>query len=199
MRYIEKNFYNGKKLMTSLLLVLILLGVTLGVWLVCRNPNWEYLYNPIVTQGFITDYYQKTILDVFLNAFIWTGILLMIIYFCGFSAISHIIAISMIFLRGLALGISISSTYLEYSSKGILIYLLVMMLHSVISSIVLVFATIDSLLQSNTILCTILERSSEVIRIKKYNLKFLMYLIIVLFSSIVDTCLLYLLIDRLFY
>ncbi|MGN1411171.1 MAG: hypothetical protein ACI4WH_01505 [Oscillospiraceae bacterium] len=198
MRYIEKDFCNGKKLITSLLLILILIGVIFGVWLVCSRSDWKYLLSPIMTQGLIKEYSQKTILEVFLNSFTWTGILLMIIYFCGYSAISHPITLGTIFFRGIALGISISSTYIEYQSKGVLIYLLLMMFNIIVSSIVLVFATMDSLIQSTTITCTILGRSSELFKIKKYNLKFLMYLTIITLSSIADTCLLYLFIDKVY-
>ena len=199
MRYIEKDFYNGKKLMTSLLLILILLGVSFGVWLVCNKSDWKYLYNPIVTQGFIKNFSQKTILDIFLSSFTWTTLMLGLIYLCGYSAISHIVNLGVIFFRGVALGISISSTYIEHHSKGILIYLLVMMFHTVVSSTVMVFATMDSLWQSNNIASTIMGHSSEMFRLKRYNLKFLVYVIIIALSSIVDTCLLYLFADRLYY
>jgi hypothetical protein len=192
MRHIQKSFCDGKKLLTTLLLALILLGVTLGVWLVCSESAWEYLYSPVITQGFIVDYSQKTILDVFIDSYVWTGILLVVIHLCGFCAIAQPLTIGFIFSRGVALGISISSMYLEYGSKGVLMYILAMMFHVVVTSIVLVFATVDSLGHSNLMLYTALERSFENFKLKKYNHRLIIRLVIVLLSSIMNTCLLHL-------
>jgi len=197
MRYAENSFCNGKKLMSILLLILTLCGVVCGIWLMLSHADWEYLHTNIITQGFTEDGSRKTLLDVFFNSLSWTSYTLILVYLCGYSAIAHPICLFLLFMRGVALGVSTATMYVEYGSKGILIFLLMVMLHAIISSMVLVFAVIQSLTQSTMIACNIFGRSSDLIRIQKYNLKFLLYAIIIILSSIIDTILTYLLTNRL--
>jgi len=67
MRYAENSFYNGKRLISILLLTLILCGVVCGVWLMHSNSEAVQLHNAVLTQGFVKDASYKTLLDVFLT------------------------------------------------------------------------------------------------------------------------------------
>lgn len=191
MRYVENSLNNGKKLTTALLLALVFCGIVFGVYLVWQHPNWELLHNKYISQGFIVESTSKTLLQVFLNAFSWTCYSLLIVYLSGYSAIGHPISLMLMLLRGIALGISMCMLYLDYRLKGILIFISLVMVHAVASTVVLAFATITSITQSTKIACTILGRSSDMIFLKRYNMRFLLYAIVVLISSIVDTILTY--------
>lgn len=197
MRYVDNSFGSGKKLISMLLLILMSIGVIGGVYLVCRHSNWDWLYSNYITQGFTEDTSSKTLLDVFLNAISWTGYILVIVYICGYSAIGHPVSLLMILSRGMALGVTVCKLYLDYSSKGIIIFILMVMVHAIVSTVVLMFATITSLTQSTVIACTILGRSSDTISLQRYNLKFLSYVSIIVASSIIDTILTYVFINRL--
>lgn len=197
MRYVENGFGNGKKLISILLLILIFCGVIGGIYLMWYHSNWDFIHTNFITQGFVEETSSKTLLNVFLNALSWTSYTLILIYLCGYSAIGHPVSLLLILMRGIALGISVCTLYLNYNSKGILIFISMVMVHAIASTMVLVFATITSLTQSTMIACTILGRSSDLIMLKKYNIKFLLYAIIVILSSVVDTVLTYVFYDTL--
>lgn len=197
MRYVDNSLGSGKKLISMLLLILMSIGVIGGVYLVCKHSNWDWLYSNYITQGFTEDTSSKTLLDVFFNSVLWTGYILVLVYVCGYSAIGHPISLLIMLSRGIALGVTVCKLYLDYGSKGILVFISMVMVHAIISTIVLMFATVTSLMQSTSIACTILGRSSDVISLKQYNLKFLSYISIIVASSIIDTILTYVFINRL--
>ncbi|MCC8068488.1 MAG: hypothetical protein LIO71_01835 [Ruminococcus sp.] len=197
MRYAENSFYNGKRLISILLLTLILCGVVCGVWLMHSNSEAVQLHNAVLTQGFVKDASYKTLLDVFFNAMSWTSYSLILLYLCGYSAISQPVSLFILFARGVALGVSSTTIYLEYGSKGILILLSMVMFHAVVSSVVLVFAVIQALMQSTMIAYNIFGRSFDSINVKRYNINFIVYAIVITVSSAIDTSLTYLLTNKL--
>lgn len=199
MRYAESNFYNGKKLISILLFTLILCGVVFGVWLMYSHSEVVQLHSAVLTQGFVEDTSYKTLLDVFLNAMSWTSYTLVLLYLCGYSAISHPVSLFLLFIRGVALGTSASITYIEFGSKGVLILISMVMFHAITSSIVLVFAVIQALMQSTMIAYNVFGRSSDLINIKKYNISFIVYAIVITLSSVVDTFLTYILTSKLLF
>lgn len=199
MRYPESNLYSGKKLISILLFILILCGVIFGVWLMYSNSEFVSLHSNVLTQGFTESTSNRTLLDVFFNSLSWTSYILILLYLCGYSAISHPISLFLIFTRGVALGTSASTIYIEYGSKGILILISMVMFHAITSSVVLIFAVMQSLMQSTTIAYNIFGRSSDLINIKRYNLKFMLYAIVIFLSSIIDTFLTYALTNKLLF
>jgi hypothetical protein len=197
MRYVEGSFTSGKRLTTMLLLVLVLCGVVFGVCLVWHYPHWSVLRAEYITQGFMESTSRRTLLDVFANGLVWTGCALLLTYLCGYSAIGHAFSLAVVFMRGVALGVTVSATYIDYAYKGILVILSMVTFHAVVTTLVLVFASIVSITQSTAVACAVLGRTSERVELKQYNLKYLKYSIVVVLSSIVDTLLTYLLCDRL--
>lgn len=177
-------------------LSLLVCGIVGGVYLVCEHPAWSYLRTAPMTQGFTESTSSKTLLDVFLNAFLWTGYTLVLTYLCGYSAIGHPISLLLLLVRGVALGVSASTTYVDYGYRGVLVLVSMVLLHAVVSTMVLVSATVSSLRQSTSIAYTLMGRSSEPSSIRRYSLRFLRYTGVVLASSLVDTALTYLLTDR---
>jgi hypothetical protein len=197
MRYVEDGFTSGKRLTTMLLLVLVLCGVVFGVCLVWHYPHWNLLRTEYATQGFLESTTKRTLLDVYTNALAWTSSALLIVYLCGYSAIGHALSLAVVFMRGVALGLTISATYVDYSSKGILVVVTMVVFHAVVTTLALVFATIDSIHQSTAVACSMLGRTSGRVVLRRYNLKFVKYAVVVVLSSAVDTLLTYLLCDRL--
>jgi len=127
----------------------------------------------------------------------WTSYSLILLYLCGYSAISQPVSLFILFARGVALGVSSTTIYLEYGSKGILILLSMVMFHAVVSSVVLVFAVIQALMQSTMIAYNIFGRSFDSINVKRYNINFIVYAIVITVSSAIDTSLTYLLTNKL--
>jgi hypothetical protein len=180
-----------------LLLVLVMCGEILGVCLVRNYPHWSVLRAEYITQGFMESTSRRTLLDVFTNGLAWTGSALLMVYLCGYSAIGHAVSLGVVFARGVALGVTISATYLDYDYFGILIVLAMVAFHAVVSTLVIVFATISSMKQSTAVACAVLGRTSERVVLRQYNLKYVKYAVVIVLSSVVDTLLTYLLCDRL--
>lgn len=193
MRYVEDTLHSGKTLLIILLLILICLGVCGGIWLVYHYPNCRYLYCDYATHGFMESYSKKTLLRVFFNSVSWTGYLLIFVYLCGYSAITQLLELLTLLFRGFAIGISAIATYMQYQSKGILIFLLMMLFNIVSSTIVLVYGVVHSMEQSTNIAYTILGKRYNPIDIKQYSIKFLMLFGILIAIGLIDTTITYLL------
>lgn len=191
MRYVENGIGISNRLTYILLTSLILCGVVGGVCLVCSHPELACLREGYMTQGFAVDSSSRTLLRVFVDALSWTGYSLLAIYLCGYSAIGHLMSLALLLLRGVALGVSTGILYMEYGFSGILTFVSMVMLHAVVTSMVLVSSTITSITQSTTIACTIVGHSSEVLNLRRYNVRFLAYTMVVVLSSIVETALTY--------
>lgn len=183
---------NDKKISILLLFGLIVLGIIIGTITFCTIPDNELLMNGLFNHGFIKIDSGQTMVDNFLIAFRNTSFLIVILFILGFGAVSQPIEAFVPFYRGVALGISVSFTYLQYGFKGFLVALLIILPHAVGSSIILILATRESIKSSNMFAgFAFVGRDSEKPnpQIKFYFIKFLVLLVLLMISSILDSVL----------
>ena len=146
----------------------------------------------LLNHGFIKINSGHSVADNFINSFRNTGFLIIILFILGFGAVSQPIEAFILFYRGVALGISVSYTYFHYGFKGFLIALLVILPHAVGSSIILILATRESIRSSNMFAGFAFagkgnDKANSQVRM--YFIKFIVLLVLLVISSILDSLL----------
>lgn len=113
------------------------------------------------------------------NSLIINYIFVGLIWGLGLSIIGVIFNIFLTYIKGFIIGFSISSIFLTYKYKGILMGLLYIFPHQIINIIVVCILTIYSIMFSHNLLTIIVSKS-----VKKNRLMLKKYVIILIFSVI---------------
>lgn len=113
------------------------------------------------------------------NSLIINYIFVGLIWGLGLSIIGVIFNIFLTYIKGFIIGFSISSIFLTYKYKGILMGLLYIFPHQIINIIVVCILTIYSIMFSHNLLTIIVSKS-----VKKNRLMLKKYVIILVFSVI---------------
>lgn len=172
-----------------LLFALILLGCLVGTIFFCVNDNLELINYEVINHGILKCCTDLTIFDYFILSFKSTAIILIVLYLASFSAISQPFVLIILALRGLAIGVSVSYVYSMYELKGLLITLLMIIPHSVVTSIITVVASREALRMAGCFTkFAFSEKCEDGIRVsmKTYVVKFLILMVALLIASTLD-------------
>ncbi|NMA79313.1 MAG: hypothetical protein GX967_01550 [Clostridiales bacterium] len=172
------------------LMVVMLLGVLIGSYLCASLGESGARTLSFITQGFLRSRTEQTLLQTLSASFFSSGLLVIISFATGFSAIGQPFTVFIPFFRGLGLGFSMSHLYWTTGFKGLLICLILILPSALISSLAIIIGTRESLKLSNFFLRYALGHSADdkdtgVVRL--YLTKFTILLIICGVGALVDS------------
>lgn len=171
---------------------IIMLGIISGsIFLIALNKtDKELVINQITT--FITNINNNNInnFNAFKNAFISNIIFISSIWILGMSIIGIIINIFTIYLKGFVIGFTLSSFFLVYKYRGLLISTIYLIPSSIINIIIILIIGVYSIILTNYLWKVIFLRDhSNNIRkfLKKYTIIFLISIIFIAISSLCES------------
>ena len=169
----------------------IVLGIISGtIFLLAINSNdKELVTNQII--NFITNVNENNInnFNAFKNSLVENIIFILIIWIFGMSVIGIIFNIFIMYLKGFVLGFTLSSFFLIYQYKGLLLGTIYLIPSMIINIIVTLIVGVYSIMLSIYLLKIIFmkDRSNNVKNfLKKYFIILLICLILVLISSLCE-------------
>ncbi|MDE6103165.1 MAG: hypothetical protein K2F60_01405, partial [Oscillospiraceae bacterium] len=83
-------------------------GVVAGSVMVCASDDLHTISRSIFTQNLLKTTEIKTLIEIYLNAFIPLATALILQYICGFSALGQPLTVAGIIYRGISTGIAAS-------------------------------------------------------------------------------------------
>ncbi len=124
---------------------------------------------------------------VFLCSFSVNAVMILFSYANGFNCVGLPLSVVLPAVKGIGLGLISGSLYTEHSS-GIVKYCITILPGGIFSVLALILACNESAYMSVDILSLILNRRevSDKISLKKYSLKFVIILALILISSLID-------------
>lgn len=180
--------YLGKNKSLLLFSLLFVIGVISGTILFINNSFVSSL-----AKSSFTDYFavrrNSAFLKIIVSSFFSSVYSFLIAYFCGSSLLGVLAVPILIFVEGGTVGALISYVYYTYSIKGIAYNAIILLPHTVIVLVALLFAAKDSFFFSLKFLKLTLPKNRPLnlfADFKEYCLKFLIYVLIILIASIVD-------------
>lgn len=182
------------------LVILILIGLLIGVILMFRAPESGAWNSRFWNHGFAESLCERNVLSVFANALLPTALLLGACLVMGFCAVGQPGVLLVLLWRGMALGIAVAGTYRMQGMRGLPTVMFLQLPHALVTSLILVLAAREALRFSNQFWrFAWTERVEDGLRsqLKLYFLKFLVLLLILSGSAIVDSILTYCLTDML--
>ena len=169
----------------------IVLGIISGtIFLLAINTNdKELVTNQII--NFITNVNENNInnFNAFKNSLVENIIFILIIWIFGMSVIGIIFNIFIMYLKGFVLGFTLSSFFLIYQYKGLLLGIIYLIPSMIINVIVTLIIGVYSIMLSIYLLKIIFmkDRSNNIKNfLKKYFIILLICLILVLISSLCE-------------
>lgn len=122
MKISDKTNFTGtqrRKLSLGLLLLLISGGIVAGTVIVCSADSLDAVSKSVLTQNLLKTSEVKTIIQIYINAFLPLAAALTIQYICGFSALGQPLTIAGIIYRG-SFNRCFSVSFLSYAGhKGL--------------------------------------------------------------------------------
>lgn len=172
------------------LMVVMLLGVLIGSYLSVTIGEKSVRTLSFITQGYLKSRTEQTLPQTLLASLFSSGILVVITFTTGFSAIGQPLTVFIPFFRGLGLGFSMTHLYWSTGLKGLLICLVLILPSALISTFAIVIAARESLKLSNFFLRYALGNSSDndstgIIRL--YLSKFMILLVICCIGALIDS------------
>ena len=175
------NIILPSKKINYFVITILLFGVISGsIFLIVLNDTDKS--NAILQiETFISNIYGNKIDNglALKNSLIINYIFVGLIWGLGLSIIGVIFNIFLTYIKGFIIGFSISSIFLTYKYKGILMGLLYIFPHQIINIIVVCILTIYSIMFSHNLLTIIVSKN-----VKKNRLMLKKYVIILIFSVI---------------
>ncbi len=181
-----------RQLICRRLFYLLLFGVMIGVVLWLRAP--EIAASAVMQQGFDEPIGERSLLAVFRGSFSATAVLLLVSFLLGFFAVGQPFALSVLLLRGAALGCAVGSTYSMYGIRGLPMVLFLQLPHAAVTSLLLILAVRETLTLSTQFfrfaVCDC-ERDGVRDGCRYYLLRYLVLFVGLLLSAAADTALTY--------
>ncbi|WP_270739198.1 stage II sporulation protein M [Massilioclostridium coli] len=195
MKRTGKFISNGKltihwnqKTFFQLILLLFIIGMIYGA--VLAGTSSEEMLNKLsfLTQGFMDQRAEQSLVYTFLNSLGSTASLLLTLFLLGFCAIGQPFAGFVPIFRGLGLGLSMGSFYLQDGIKGVLFCLLLLLPPAAISTFALILGTRESIKFSNLFFSVLLPDKNLETKgmLKLYCTKFGVLFGILLVSALID-------------
>lgn len=194
--YVNKNsgLTNTRKINPNYIILMILLlgGVLIGTLAFCFMKKEDITNLSFITQLFIKNKADLPFIKSLANTFFSSGIIVLLCFILGFSAITQPVELVVPVFKGLGLGASIAYIYVMYGVKGFLISFLLIMPNAVISSICIIVAVRECIKMSNKFTLYALSYAENVEvkpEIKLYILKFVILFVVIGLSSLIDSLL----------
>lgn len=183
-----------RKLSLGLLLLLISGGIVAGTVIVCSADSLDAVSKSVLTQNLLKTSEVKTIIQIYINAFLPLAAALTIQYICGFSALGQPLTIAGIIYRGVSTGVSASVFYLMLGIKGFLAILIMLFPFAAVSSVILILGARESIKFSNMFMNFALNKNVEEDKrsgIKLYTVKFIVLIALSLLAAAADSIITY--------
>lgn len=142
-------------------------------------------------KGYVSDSFvfcaESGFFKVFLYSFAVNAVLILFSYVNGFNCVGLSLSVVLPAVKGIGLGLISGSLYMQGSS-GVVKYCMTVLPGGIFAVLALILACNESAYMSIDILSLILNRRelSDKISLKKYSLKFVIILILILISSFID-------------
>lgn len=178
----------------TLLMCVLAAGIAAGTVFYCIADDKSVFLSEKLNHGFIKLSEGQSLVSVFYRSVSWTALFVVILMLFGFSAITQLISISLLFYRGAALGMAISYMYGIYAVRAVPIILVMILPHALFTSIILILSVRESVRFSNIYLLYMLHKlgeNEERPELKLYAVRFAVLLIMVLLSSLIDSAITY--------
>jgi len=184
----------------TLLFSVIAVGVLFGTLFFRGASDKSIFTSDLWCHGFIKFSYEQSVMDVFMRSVSWTSLYVMMLFLMGFCCISQPLQMLLLFMRGCALGVSVSYIYSLYGIRGALVSVFMILPHAVMTSVVLVFAAREAMRCSNLYLLYVSGKNSDSTdtpQLKLYFLRFAVLMAAILVSTLLDCVITYFLTDKL--
>ena len=183
-----------RKLSLGLLLLLISGGIVAGTVIVCSADSLDAVSKSVLTQNLLKTSEVKTIIQIYINAFLPLAAALTIQYICGFFCIGTTVNycrynIQRCFNRCFSV-----SFYLMLGIKGFLAILIMLFPFAAVSSVILILGARESIKFSNMFMNFALNKNVEEDKrsgIKLFTVKFIVLIALSLLAAAADSIITY--------
>lgn len=183
-----------RKLSLGLLFLLMSGGVVAGTVMVCAADSPDTLNRGLFTQNLLKTPEIKTVIQIYLNAFLPLGTALLVQYLCGFSALGQILTAAGIVYRGVSTGIAASLFYMMLGIKGVAAILIMLFPFAAASAAILILGARESIKFSNLFMNFAFGKHDDEDRhpeIKLYTVKFVVLIIFSIVAAAADSVITY--------
>lgn len=182
----------------ALLFAVISAGVLFGTMIFRESSDRDFWKSDALCQGLIKLSSSQSVTDVFIRSVSWTVMPLAVLFLTGFCCVSQPAEMLLLFLRGNAIGISVSYMYSLPGLKGAAAAVLMILPHAAVTSVILVFAAREALRCSNIYLFYFAGKETDnPPQLNLYLLRFAVLAAASVLSSAADSLITFLLTDRL--
>ena len=172
---------------------LFLLGMLAGTLLIRNADNATLTTMQAVLGGYIERRQTASFLSVASATFSSLFVMLILLFICGFCAISQPIIICVPVFKGLGYGFSIGILYAQYGITAMRYVLILLFPVILLGTCLLIMACRASLLMAVSLFRMTLftQQQADPYRVRRYCMKFIAFTVICLLISLVDAVLFY--------
>lgn len=173
------------------LCMLFLIGIAFGAYAV-RTLDENTLKGLLsIVGGFVNARQTATLSQMLMASLTQNLILIIVLFFCGYCAISAPVIYIIPVFKGLGYGIT-SGAMLSYYGMNALPFIgLLILPNTVLSALILVLACKESLIMSRNFLSVIksveLERGEQITSSGKYCVKFMLFLLAIIVGAFIES------------
>lgn len=170
---------------------LFLIGMLTGIVLLYYADGQLREWLHILLGGYLEKRHEQPFSQIAAVSFGSSVFLLLILFFCGFCTISQPIILLLLLFRGLGYGFSIGGLYAEKGTLAAPFVFSTLFLPMVLGAVLLICAAKTSFLLSLRLLRKTITPSEhdERVRMRRYCIRYFLYLIICLFTALLDAIL----------
>ncbi|MDF2567696.1 MAG: hypothetical protein K0R90_1152 [Oscillospiraceae bacterium] len=186
----DPSQYLKKNRLFLVLIVMFFIGMVYGA-IVIRNGSQNLIGTlSFMTDGFVSKRSGQTLLSTLVGSFSSNFIFIFILFLMGFSAISQPFIFFSPCFYGLGVGLSMGYMYTYYGLKGVGFCGVMILPHACISALAIVLASKESIRLSNLFLSSVIKKIEGEISLKSIKLycaKYLVILVFIIASAIIDS------------
>ena len=174
-----------RNLLFSFLIALFFIGVAYGSILAGGASQETSDSLERITEQFLLQKVGDTFLTAMFSALMSSGIFLLLLFLCGFSAVGQPFSFFLVVFRGIGLGTSMGYFYLNLGMKGILMSLAFIVPAGIVSSYAVLLAGRESVKLSNRFFKVMIADGFVMPGsvLKTYSVKFLILFLLILLSA----------------
>lgn len=176
--------------LATLLLVAFLIALLYGSVLMSQADQVLQDKLSFLTQEYISNRGEQSILSTFLSSFSTNGLYLGVAFLLGFFALGQPFSVFIMLFRGFGLGLAMGNIYTHHQAGGVLYCMVFIVPAAVLFTFVMISALKDSIQFSNLFLASIFPKLGAVASgetLKIYCLKYAFYLLLILLISALDS------------
>ena len=177
-----------KSLLFTFLIALFFIGVAYGAVLVGgASPETSDSLQRI-TEQFLLQKEGDGFLPALLSALLSSGVFVLLLFLCGFSAVGQPFSFFLVAFRGIGLGTAMGHFYLNLGMKGILMSLALIVPAGIVSSYAILLAGRESVKLSNRFFRVMTSDGFSMPSgiLKTYTVKFFILALLILLSAVIN-------------